>query len=882
MATGRALTVTLNNNVTTLTYSRVTTSSTIDTNWNHVGFTYDGTGGAAGITVYINGAVAGTTTDRDDLASNTISTTDSFVFAARSNGTAAFCDCNLSEATVYDKELSLSEVQDLYNSGIPLLPTSLSTNANLAGYYPLNTYIRTQATVPLIQGGPAEDGYQNCRWFDSVDDLMTCPLDTAFRNALDAGYSLEFWLYLEEGSVQHNLFEIAGDTSSELSANNVLLSVYISSSGFLNLFWEYSGGVNQSFADTTNTIPTRTWTHIGVTVENVSSPTISFYIDGSLSDSGTITTRADGGGNAEIRLCTESASSALHGGISDFRFSTVERSAPEIATSAAETDFEHAYDGSTLALWRFNEFPEASDSSTTGWHLAPNNFSNTINIVDPLIVSGQARYIVNSTTDFLKGPQREVMRASLLNEWTLEWWSKREDGDSVSGARTLLSYGSSGESLATNLLISSTFTTDGRLQSFWEYGSGTNVAATTPLVEDAIVTPPTASTPVLDFSTNKLDGTATSMEDGDFTTDTPGGTSDYSILLGGSEYVAVGDVTPLKFDVGDAFSISLWVKMTTTTTVTLVGKRQSASPFSGYQLASDVNGLLFQVIGSAGVTQRALIKSTATTYRNGSWHHVVATKDTTEDANNLTLYMDGAVYATSILDNDFVSGGGTTFDVTSPLDIGGLDSGSQTFLGNLDEVCIYNKELSLSEVQAIYNSDVPLDNRTLSTSANIVGYWTFDESLSLTPGQSKHHYALVKSYIGGSAYDVDFYYDGAFSKKIKTGVTNAAGGTSSAMRLRVGTNEGENQDWGGTVDDMRLSNIARTSSEILASYTAGVTIAGATTIYYQMVGNDDGDVSQPSPHTWVVTANPDPTGAQTAPPFGGPLSNIYTSGRWEE
>ncbi len=56
--------------------------------------------------------------------------------------------------------------------------------------------------------------------------------------------------------------------------------------------------------------------------------------------------------------------------------------------------------------------------------------------------------------------------------------------------------------------------------------------------------------------------------------------------------------------------------------------------------------------------------------------------------------------------------------------------------------------------------------------------------------------------------------------------------------------------------------------------------------FFQMRGIDTGDPSQPSPHTWVVIDDPDPTGAQAtgpdAPPFGGPLTNIIVAHEWTQ
>lgn len=61
----------------------------------------------------------------------------------------------------------------------------------------------------------------------------------------------------------------------------------------------------------------------------------------------------------------------------------------------------------------------------------------------------------------------------------------------------------------------------------------------------------------------------------------------------------------------------------------------------------------------------------------------------------------------------------------------------------------------------------------------------------------------------------------------------------------------------------------------------GISGGAAITETFVMSGIDTGAPTQPFYHFWTVVDNPDPTGAQAigpdAPPFGGPLTNIYVS-----
>ena len=74
------------------------------------------------------------------------------------------------------------------------------------------------------------------------------------------------------------------------------------------------------------------------------------------------------------------------------------------------------------------------------------------------------------------------------------------------------------------------------------------------------------------------------------------------------------------------------------------------------------------------------------------------------------------IYINSILDNDATPSGGTVTTITSTHSLKiGKYTGGQFYEGNIDEVAIFNTELSSSDVTAIYNSGVPNNLNDLST-----------------------------------------------------------------------------------------------------------------------------------------------------------------------
>lgn len=223
-----------------------------------------------------------------------------------------------------------------------------------------------------------------------------------------------------------------------------------------------------------------------------------------------------------------------------------------------------------------------------------------------------------------------------------------------------------------------------------------------------------------DLSGSGNPGTFTNMEDADFTTDVPGGrgSSWYSMLLDGTnEYVTMGDV--LGFERTDAFSISCWFK-STDIAGSFVSKRDTVLGFNtGYSLglASSAINLTLESSGSNRISV-----STTLTFNDGAWHHVLVTYDGTSSASGVAIWVDGSLASVSV-GSDTLSASILT---SSNFNLGTNNDGTGAafYAGNLDDVAVFDKELSSTEVASVYNSGVPVDVRALSSlSANLVGYW---------------------------------------------------------------------------------------------------------------------------------------------------------------
>ena len=95
---------------------------------------------------------------------------------------------------------------------------------------------------------------------------------------------------------------------------------------------------------------------------------------------------------------------------------------------------------------------------------------------------------------------------------------------------------------------------------------------------------------------------------------------------------------------------------------------------------------------------------------DGLWHHVIGTWD---KDGNAKFYLDGVLKDTTAM-----SGTITGSFVTAA--IGSMSVGPNYFEGNIDEVSLFDKELTATEVSSLYDDGFPFNPKPL---ANMIGYW---------------------------------------------------------------------------------------------------------------------------------------------------------------
>ena len=157
----------------------------------------------------------------------------------------------------------------------------------------------------------------------------------------------------------------------------------------------------------------------------------------------------------------------------------------------------------------------------------------------------------------------------------------------------------------------------------------------------------------------------------------------------------------------NTFSVAMWVKYAASqNTKTIFSNYGKAS--KGWVVGVDDAGSNKIKFFLGGAT---LLSATALT--PGTWYHVVVTYNN----GNPTIYINGA--------QDSTSASTITFDATYyGNDIGRLGNGTQYFNGSLDDLRVYNRALSLSDVQAIYNGGAGTQS---GTSSGEIAHYLMDE-----------------------------------------------------------------------------------------------------------------------------------------------------------
>ncbi len=291
------------------------------------------------------------------------------------------------------------------------------------------------------------------------------------------------------------------------------------------------------------------------------------------------------------------------------------------------------------------------------------------------------------------------------------------------------------------------------LDGWWKFGDGDSY----PVVTDQILS--TATFPTIPDAVGGHDGTMTNMDAVDIIDYyLPWSNfSQYSYNFDGSvEHITMGDV--LGFEYTDDFSISFWIR-TSATSGYIVSKMLSSGNFTGYGVVLDSGGKVNVYLRNDNSPLNQIRVNGSTTGLNDSaWHHIVFTwkGNVTPVASDLHIYVDGGAETEAIIDDSLTG----TLISAAAFTLGARNAGGDSPWGGfISDVSVYSKELSSTEVAAIYNSGTPNDLRQLSSASNLEAYWRIGEASEVPTATWPHK---VQQWVWNDLYSSkSTFFDGA-------------------------------------------------------------------------------------------------------------------------
>lgn len=193
-------------------------------------------------------------------------------------------------------------------------------------------------------------------------------------------------------------------------------------------------------------------------------------------------------------------------------------------------------------------------------------------------------------------------------------------------------------------------------------------------------------------------------------------TNTQSVELDGvDDYVDCGNVTTLNGQTN--ITISLWFKQDSSVTGIQYPITKYGTGGNQLLVTYRVGGVIDVNLGGVGLFRSA----NAINYSDGNWHNMVITYDSsrTNIYNRTAVSIDNV----DIAHSTFSQSSTTITTSTANLNIGARTGyGFYEWNGKLDEVAIWNRTLTPTEITEIYNNGVPTDLSSYSPN----NWWRFE------------------------------------------------------------------------------------------------------------------------------------------------------------
>lgn len=262
-----------------------------DGNWHHVVGTYDGSGVASGVDLFVDGVDVATTVRRNTLGANDFTSNGPFAIQDAANvGNAT--EGAVCQVAVYGKELSLAEAQTIYNAGTPPDLNSVGPTADLIAWWPiLDTDLGTSAledqgpngydmalldtTASIQVGGPAPLEPLYSLEFDGINDYVSVGNVSPFQFDRLTTFSVVAWI---------NLNLVSGDVAifCKQNGSSVGYQVGVNASGYLFLIYTSVTTSNEIIVTADSPVLEGAgWKSVAVTYDGSSNANgVRMFVDG--------------------------------------------------------------------------------------------------------------------------------------------------------------------------------------------------------------------------------------------------------------------------------------------------------------------------------------------------------------------------------------------------------------------------------------------------------------------------------------------------------------------------------------------------------------------------------------------------------------------------
>lgn len=188
------------------------------------------------------------------------------------------------------------------------------------------------------------------------------------------------------------------------------------------------------------------------------------------------------------------------------------------------------------------------------------------------------------------------------------------------------------------------------------------------------------------------------------------------VFDGVDQYVDMGNAAALSFTNATPFSLVCWFKSQDTDGA-LISKQDAATDV-GYSVALTTGGKIrVELVNTSGSDE--IIIETVGAFNQGTWWHLVVTYDGSSTAAGVTIYANGVAQTSTVVEDTLTGSIANAVE----FQLATIEATNSFLNGALDDVAVYDVELTSGQVATIYNAGEPPDLTSVGPTGDLVGYW---------------------------------------------------------------------------------------------------------------------------------------------------------------